>query len=204
MWGQWEYPRCRKKQSRIQPWVRYARLSLKNAQIIRDLNACATFLVADGRILKSPSTVIPNTLQQEILRQLQYQGADKCKKRSKEPVFWSNINCDSDQKMVKRCVQSHAAQLWHTLEWDFLEVKQYWLSVACRLLQQVIRGVSILHNRVSHLKSLFEKRGLPTSPFYGLPIASPGGKRLFRSITYWWPITASQFGLLASQRHVDV
>ena len=55
--------------------------------------------VENGMQLKCERTVIPRTMQQDILQQIHagYQGAEKCKLRARSCVLWASMNTDIDK-----------------------------------------------------------------------------------------------------------
>ena len=60
--------------------------------------------IEDALILKGGRIIIPETMKEEILKNLHYahQGIEKCKLRAKFSVYWTNIN-DDIEKLIKSC-----------------------------------------------------------------------------------------------------
>lgn len=75
--------------------------------------------IDDGLILKGQQIVIPQTLQEDILKQLHtaHLGQEKTKLLAKDTVYWVNINRDIEQftKSCSICQQHQPSQMQEPL-----------------------------------------------------------------------------------------
>ncbi|XP_048747335.2 uncharacterized protein K02A2.6-like [Ostrea edulis] len=136
----------------------------------------------NGIVTKGRRLIIPSKLRSDILNQLHYghMGAEKCKRRAREVVFWVGINSDIDKKVAecrvcnkyqrrqpKQPLKPHPVPLrpWQKLGLDLFELnRKSFLTVVdyfskffeiCEL--QSTTSSSI----IKKLKPIFARHGIP-------------------------------------------
>ena len=137
--------------------------------------------VADGLLLKGVRAIIPASMRAEMLQRLHtgHQGTTKCRRRAKDSMWWPGIKQDIETTVSKcEVCCKHQVQRpeplvplelptrpWQRIGTDLFEWKKsnYLLVVDyySRFIEIAKLSSTTSSVVISHLKSIFARRGIP-------------------------------------------
>ncbi|XP_020906409.1 uncharacterized protein K02A2.6 [Exaiptasia diaphana] len=137
--------------------------------------------IIDGILMKGDRIIIPETCQEEILRQIHtgHQGIEKCRLRARRAVYWCKIDKDIED-IVKRCptcqhhqvsnsketiIQQEALRPWEVVSTDlfYWNNANYLLTIDNFSSYFVLRKLSSTRSSdvINKLKVIFSEFGIP-------------------------------------------